>query len=182
MIEAINSFEIGILNFIQEYISNPFFDWFFVFITKHGDRGYIWIVAGIILLFFKKYRKYGVLLLVSLLIELAVCNCVLKVLFERMRPYDFAGFEELLISKVPSFSFPSGHTMSSAVAATILTMTDRRFGYVAIPLGALIAFSRMYLYVHYPSDVVVAALLGVLLGIALFRAFEKIVKPKLKNP
>ncbi len=178
MFDAINNFEVGILNWIQDVLGSSFFDAFFTFITRLGDRGYIWIAAGILLLFFKKYRKYGVLLLVALLVELAVCNGLLKNLFERQRPYDFIGGYDLLIPKVLSFSFPSGHTMSSAVAATLLTMTDKRFGYVAIPLAILIAFSRLYLYVHYPSDVLAAAILGVLLAVAVFRVFEKIDKNK----
>ena len=64
--------------------------------------------------------------------------------------------------------------MSSAVAATVLTMTNKKFGYFAIPLATLIAFSRFYLYVHYPSDVIAAAILGVLLGIVVFKLQEKI--------
>ena len=70
----------------------------------------------------------------------------------------------LLIANPTDYSFPSGHTLSSVIGATILTKTDRRFGYAAIPLAALIAFSRLYLYVHFPSDVLAAAVLGVLIG------------------
>lgn len=76
----------------------------------------------------------------------------------------------LLIADPTDYSFPSGHTLSSVIGATILTKTDRRFGYAAIPLAALIAFSRLYLYVHFPSDVLAAAVLGVMIGEPAFYA------------
>ena len=75
----------------------------------------------------------------------------------------------LLIASPTDYSFPSGHTLSSTIAATILTKTDRRFGHAAIPLAVLIALSRLYLYVHFPSDVLIAALLGLLIGELTFR-------------
>ena len=77
---------------------------------------------------------------------------------------------QLLIADPTDYSFPSGHTLSSVIGATILTKTDRRFGYAAIPLTALIAFSRLYLYVHFPSDVLAAAVLGVMIGELAFYA------------
>ena len=76
----------------------------------------------------------------------------------------------LLIADPTDYSFPSGHPLSSVIGATILTKTDRRFGYAAIPLAALIAFSRLYLYVHFPSDVLAAAVLGVMIGELAFYA------------
>ena len=76
----------------------------------------------------------------------------------------------LLIADPTDYSFPSGHTLSSVIGATILTKTDRRFGYAAIPLAALITFSRLYLYVHFPSDVLAAAVLGVMIGELAFYA------------
>ena len=75
-----------------------------------------------------------------------------------------------MLVKVPTdYSFPSGHTLSSVIGATILTQADRRFGWAAIPLAALIAFSRLYLYVHFPSDILGAAVLGVVIGVLTFR-------------
>lgn len=75
----------------------------------------------------------------------------------------------LLIANPTDYSFPSGHTLSSVISAVILAKTDRRFGYAAIPLAVLIAFSRLYLYVHFPSDVLVAAVLGLVIGKLIFR-------------
>ena len=86
----------------------------------------------------------------------------------------------LLIADPTDYSFPSGHTLSSVIGATILTKTDRRFGYAAIPLAALIAFSRLYLYVHFPSDILAGAILGVVIGAMAYswggKALEKLEK------
>ena len=75
----------------------------------------------------------------------------------------------VIIATPTDYSFPSGHTLSSTIAATILAKTDRRFGYAAISLAVLIALSRLYLYVHFPSDVLAAAVLGVVIGELVFR-------------
>jgi len=112
----------------------------------------------------KKYRRQGILLLCGLAAGVLVGNVFLKNFVARPRPCWLDSSVRLLIANPTDYSFPSGHTLSSVIGATILTKTDRRFGYAAIPLAALIAFSRLYLYVHFPSDVLAAAVLGVLIG------------------
>lgn len=174
MVDFITNIDVSILNFIREFLSCKVLDVIFSFITSLGDNGIIWLCCAAVLLFFKKYRRYGIVLLIALAIELLICNGILKNVFSRTRPYDFVQGIDLIIKKPGNFSFPSGHTMSSAVAATVLTMTNKKFGYFAIPLATLIAFSRLYLYVHYPSDVIAAAILGILLGIVVFKLQEKI--------
>ena len=99
-----------------------------------------------------------------------VGNVCLKNLIARPRPCWLDSSVRLLIADPTDYSFPSGHTLSSVIGATILTKTDRRFGYAAIPLAALIAFSRLYLYAHFPSDVLAAAVLGVMIGELAFYA------------
>lgn len=99
-----------------------------------------------------------------------VGNVCLKNLIARPRPCWLDSSVRLLIADPTDYSFPSGHTLSSVIGATILTKTDRRFGYAAIPLVALIAFSRLYLYVHFPSDVLAAAVPGVMIGELAFYA------------
>lgn len=99
-----------------------------------------------------------------------VGNVCLKSFIARPRPCWLDSSVRLLIADPTDYSFPSGHTLSSVIGATILTKTDRRFGYAAIPLAALIAFSRLYLYVHFPSDVLAAAVLGVMIGELVFYA------------
>ena len=159
----------GILHWIQNNISCPFLDAVVPKLTMLGNAGIIWIIAGVLLLCTKKYRRQGALVLMGLLAGLLVGNVALKHLVARSRPCWLDPSVQLLIATPTDYSFPSGHTLSSTIAATILTKTDRRFGYVAIPLAVLIAMSRLYLYVHFPSDVFTAALLGLLIGELTFR-------------
>ena len=154
----------GILHWIQNNITCPFLDAVVPKLTMLGNAGIIWILAGVLLLCTKKYRRQGALVLMGLLVGLLVGNVALKHLVARSRPCWLDPSVQLLIATPTDYSFPSGHTLSSVIGATILTKTDRRFGYAAIPLAALIAFSRLYLYVHFPSDVLAAAVLGVLIG------------------
>ena len=97
----------------------------------------------------------------ALLCGLIFGNLLLKPLIARVRPYDLREGIELLISKPSDYSFPSGHTLASFEAAVVLMVRERkRFGWAALVLAVLIAFSRLYLYVHYPSDVLGGILLG----------------------
>ena len=114
--------------------------------------------------------RAGLLLLGGLAVGVLVGNVCLKNFIARPRPCWLDSSVRLLIADPTDYSFPSGHTLSSVIGATILTKTDRRFGYAAIPLAALIAFSRLYLYVHFPSDVLAAAVLGVMIGELAFYA------------
>lgn len=106
-----------------------------------------------------------------------VGNVCLKNLIARPRPCWLDDSVKLLIPIPTDYSFPSGHTLSSVVGATVLTKTNRRFDWAAIPLAALIAFSRLYLFVHYPSDILAGAVLGVAIGLAVYR-----VGMRYKNP
>ena len=163
------AFDWGILHWIQNTIACPYLDAVVPKLTMLGNAGIIWILAGLALLCSKKYRRQGALVLMGLLAGLLVGNIVLKNLVARPRPCWRDPSVRLLIASPTDYSFPSGHTLSSTIAATILTKTDRRFGYAAIPLAVLIALSRLYLYVHFPSDVLIAALLGLLIGELTFR-------------
>ena len=135
----------GILHWIQNNISCPFLDAVVPKLTMLGNAGIIWILAGVLLLCTKKYRRQGALVLVGLLAGLLVGNVALKHLVARSRPCWLDPSVQLLIATPTDYSFPSGHTLSSTIAATILTKTDRRFGYAAISLAVLIALSRLYL-------------------------------------
>lgn len=165
------NFDFLILDFIQQYIKNPFFDFLMPCITALGNGGFIWIVATIILLIVPNYRKGGMVLAIGLLSGLLIGNLTLKPLIARVRPFDLVEGIELLISAPTDFSFPSGHTLSSFIGATILTMVNKKFGYIAIPLAVLIAFSRLYLYVHFPSDILGAIVLALLISAALYFIF-----------
>ena len=93
----------------------------------------------------------------------------MKPLFARERPCWIDTTVQLLVSVPKDYSFPSGHTLSSVIAATVWTAADRRFGAVAIPVAVLIALSRLYLFVHLPSDVLAAAILGIVIGVTVWK-------------
>lgn len=163
-------FDLPILDWIRDHLQSPLLDGIMPAITHLGDAGGIWILAAIALLIFPKYRKAGLTMAVSLLLGLLVCNLTLKPLVARMRPFDyqllhFGKAIPLLIPKPTDFSFPSGHTNASFAAAVALLLWHRKKGVFAMILAALIAFSRLYLYVHYPTDVLFSILLGTAVAI-----------------
>lgn len=156
--------EIKILDMIQN-LHTTVGDHFFIGITKLGDAGIIWIFLTILLLILPKMRKYGLAMLVGLCIDVIVCNGLLKNLVARTRPCDVNTAIQLLISHPTDYSFPSGHTAASFTAVAALYFSgDKKIWKAAIVLGILIAFSRMYLYVHYPTDILGGALIGIFSG------------------
>ena len=157
--------ELNILDWIQT-LHTSFGDSLMIFFTNLGNRGFIWIALDIVLLIFPKTRRIGIAVAFALILELILCNGVLKPLFERTRPFDINTDIDLLISPPSDFSFPSGHTASGFAAASALCFAKSRLRFPALILAALIAFSRLYLYVHFPSDVLAGILLGVLTGAA----------------
>ena len=164
-------FEFLVLDFIYENIKNPFLDFLMPKITALGNGGIIWIVAALVLIAIPKYRKCGIALSAGLLACLVIGNLTLKPLVARVRPYEFVEGIKLLIATPTDFSFPSGHTLSSTVSAAVLTMGDKKFGYAAIPLATVIAFSRLYLYVHFLTDVLGGAVIGAVISTVIYFIF-----------
>ena len=163
-------FDLPILDWIAQALRCPALDAIFPVITHLGDAGAVWILLAAVLLCIPKHRKTGLTMAVALLFGLLVCNLTLKPLIARIRPFDYQllhfGKEiPLLIPAPTDFSFPSGHTNASFAAATALLLHDRKLGIPAMIMAALIAFSRLYLYVHYPTDVLASIVLGA--GMAL---------------
>ena len=156
--------DFSVLYWIQKTMRCTVLDYFMPKITFLGDAGLIWLLLTVVLLFLPKHRRTGILLLTGLAFGALVGNLALKPLFFRARPCWLDPTVRLLISVPRDYSFPSGHTRASVIAATVLTAIDRRFGYAAIPLAALIAFSRLYLFVHFSSDVLASVILGLLIG------------------
>ena len=159
-------FDLPILDWIAENLCSPLLDTLMPLITMLGDAGIFWIAIAVALLIFPKTRKIGLSMGAALLIGLVVCNLTLKPLLARIRPYDYQllyfGKEIALLIETPhDFSFPSGHTLASFEAAVALTVYNRKWGIPALVLAAVIAFSRLYLYVHYPTDVLFSMLISV---------------------
>ena len=159
--------DVFILNLIQTHLHNGWLDRFMVMATGLGDRGLVWFCLAGLLLLSKKYRPFGILMLVALLASSVIGNELIKPLVGRMRPCDLFPNVNVLIACPPDFSFPSGHAMSSFAGATMLYAANRRLGLGAYLLAGLIAFSRLYLYVHFPSDVLAGAILGILIALVV---------------
>ncbi len=161
------SFDLPILEWIQAHLQCTFLDKTMPIITLFGDGGIFWIAVAVLLLFIPKYRKVGFSMGAALILGLVVCNITLKPIVARIRPYDFQWehFQKeiiLLIEAQHDYSFPSGHTIASFEACTVLLIHDKRLGIPATVLAFLIAFSRLYLYVHYPTDVIFSFFAGIL--------------------
>ena len=158
-----------ILYWIHDNLSCGALDALMPKLTLLGSGGAIWLLAAGVMLCTKKYRRQGVIMLASLAVGVLVGNVCLKNLIARPRPCWLDDSVKLLIASPTDYSFPSGHTLSSVIGATVLTKTNRKFGWAAIPMAAVIAFSRLYLFVHYPSDILAGAVLGVVIGLAAYR-------------
>ena len=163
------SFDLPILDWIQSNLQCGFLDFIMPIITLFGDAGIFWIACSVILLLIPKYRKVGLSMGFALLLGLLVCNVTLKPLCQRIRPYDYQlqYFQReivLLIEAQHDFSFPSGHTIASFEACTALMIRNKKLGIPATILAIMIAFSRMYLYVRYRTDVIASVILGIGFG------------------
>ena len=145
-------------------------------ITVLGNGGLVWIAAAAAITASKKYRRYGLAMFAALAAGVLVGNVCLKHLAARPRPCWLESVP-LLISDPTDFSFPSGHTLSPVIGAFMLTAANRKFGLAAIPLAVLIGFSRLYLYVHFPSDVLASVVIGMLLGGIAVRTATKAGAP-----
>lgn len=184
MPDIIQSWDFAVLDFIQENMRSAFLDVILPAITHLADAGWFWILLALILIATKKYRLTGIAAGTALIFGLLIGNCFLKPVVARIRPYDINTSVVLLVDRLSDFSFPSGHTLASFEAATVLMLRERKFGIPALLLAILIAFSRLYLYVHYPTDVLCGLVLGVIFGIiacVLVDRLAPVIGEKLKG-
>ena len=157
--------ELAVLNWIQT-LRTGWLDGVMVSVSTLGDAGAVWIVLALVLLCFRKTRRAGVTVALALVLDLIVCNGILKPLFDRVRPCVVNPAAELLVRCPTDASFPSGHTAASFAAVSALRAAGSRLWIPGLVLAVLIAVSRLYLYVHWPTDVLAGALLGWGLGYA----------------
>lgn len=176
MFKLLQELDGNILLFIQDHIRQPWMDGFWKAVTHLGDAGLFWIALAVILLIFRKTRRAGVSALAAMGIGALITNAVLKLLVARIRPYDTIGELILMIERQHDFSFPSGHTCASfAAACAIWHCMPRRWGILSVILAFLISFSRLYVGVHYPSDVLAGALIGVFAGWAGWKLTDRFI-------
>lgn len=166
--------DVGILLWIQEHMRAAFLTVFWRAVTFLGNGGWFWIVLGIVLVCMAKTRKVGITALLSLAMGALITNVWLKNFVARPRPFDALETITPLIAAPKDFSFPSGHTCASfAVALVCWRMLPRKYGAPLMALAALVAFSRLYLGVHYPSDVLGGFLVARLVSEVAYAAMKK---------
>ena len=171
--------EIQILHWF-ETLHNPITNPIFYVITTLGNAGWFWIVLAVLMLIVlpKKYKKAGLTMAIALILSLIFCNGIMKHLWARPRAFWVVGqnfvvgneFENLygIFNSIHDYSFPSGHSSASFAAAVSIFMWRKKEGSAALVLAALIAFSRLYFTVHYPTEVLVGTITGALYGVAAY--------------
>lgn len=171
------NFDLNVFQWIQN-IQNPVLNWIMVAITTVGNAGIIFIVLGFVLLFTKKHRKEGLTVLIALIIMLLFNDLFLKEFFARIRPFNLyeSNPEKYilwgtqytypnLVYKPSSYSFPSGHTASAFAAAVAVLLNNRKTGIPVIIFAFIMGFSRIYVQVHYSTDVIGGIIIGAICAI-----------------
>ncbi len=157
--------EPNILLWIQDNLRNDVLTPFFVVITSLGNAGILWILISAGLLIPKKTRKVGILCVAALLFSFLIDNVLLKNLVARTRPYEVIEGLTYLVKKPVDYSFPSGHTGTSFATAVVLFLSfPKKYSFWFPVLAFLIGFSRLYVGVHYPTDVLAGAIIGTLIA------------------
>ena len=155
-------FDSSILLWIQNNLRSGFLTPIMVCITHLGDKGILWILLSLVLLFMYRTRRLGVVCAASMVLGLIVTNIILKNWVARVRPYEVIEGLECIVRKAHDWSFPSGHaTNSLACAWVIFKRMDRKFGIPALIMAILISLSRLYVGIHYPTDVLGGAAIGI---------------------
>lgn len=169
MFQSLLELDGEILLWIQNVLRSALLTPFMILVTKSGDSGAVWILLSLGLLIPQKTRIVGVMMLLSLGATFVIDNVLLKNLVGRVRPYETVYGLERLVEIQKDFSFPSGHTGSSFAAAVVLLLSiPKKYGIPAMVLAFLIGFSRLYVGVHYPSDVICGAVIGTVIAVIVY--------------
>lgn len=158
--------ELAVLDWIQTHLRCGFLDAVLPVISWTCDHGEIWILLAAVLLLWKKHRWTGVSVSFALILDLICCNMILKPLVGRIRPFAVNTAVELLTAPPADASFPSGHTAASFAAVFALRASGSPLWKPAAVLASVIAFSRLYLYVHWPTDILGGIVVGAAVGVA----------------
>lgn len=160
----ITAIDFRILNMIQNRLRCAALDRIMPKISMFGNFGVIWILWAAVFMASDMYEYIGQKIILGLALGAIIGNLMLKHLVARPRPFKIDNTRALLIKAPKDFSFPSGHTLSSVISACVLLHTSAVIGIIAVIMCAFILFSRMYLFVHYPSDVLGGISLGIIIS------------------
>ena len=153
-------------------LHNPILDEFMTFVSILGNSGVFWIGVAIVLLLIPKYRKCGGQMALAMLLTFIIGNVILKNLIARDRPCWIDETVPLLLNCPHDYSFPSGHTMNGITAALTLLFYDKKLGIPALVLAIRIAFSRLYHFVHFPTDVLAGVVVGIFSAVVMHKIFQ----------
>lgn len=172
MLDFLRKVDNIILNWINVRLRNKTFDKIMPIITSIGNLGIVWIIISVLLLLRKNnYKVLGQMIIISLIITTIIGEGIIKNIVKRKRPFYGDDDKKILITRPITYSFPSGHTASSFAVATVFIKTDNAASLGIVLLANLIAFSRVYLGVHYPSDVIGGGIIGTICGFITFILF-----------
>ncbi|MBA5851611.1 phosphatase PAP2 family protein [Clostridium sp. cel8] len=169
----INEFDSFIFKFIEDNMYSSMMDKIMIFTTKLGNTGIIWIAISLFLIMSKKNRKAGIVTLAAVVLGAILGEGIIKNIVQRPRPFEESNIVHILISKPKSYSFPSGHTTAAFAATSTLSRYFKKYSIGLFILAILIAFSRIYLYVHYPTDILGGIILGLICSRIVFYIFNK---------
>jgi undecaprenyl-diphosphatase len=161
-LKEINKFDNYILCFIKKHVHNKYLDILMPIITSMGNLGAIWIIIASIISLSNIHRLIGYIIMLTLIIGTILGEGIIKNIVRRIRPCNKHNNVSLLISRPLSYSFPSGHTLSSFAASEMLSINYPQYRFIFMVIAFLIALSRIYLYVHYPTDIIAGIILGIL--------------------
>ena len=184
---GISAAEINVLLFIQDHIRNAVLDVIMPIITNIGYKGIVPILVILFMLIVRRYRAVGLTALCAFIGNVAIVNVILKNIVARIRPYDSFDALQLLCDKQDDFSYPSGHTAAvCCVAFVIFFCFPKKIGIPAVIIAIAVGFSRLYIGVHYPTDVLVGGLVGFMMAYLsvtyLYPKFRKMKICKKKRP
>lgn len=174
ILKQINIFDNYVLFIINKKMKNKYLDKIMPVITSLGNLGVVWLAIAVILLFAEENKSIGEVVILTMIFSTIVGEGIIKHLVRRVRPCNQKNNSTLLIVKPISYSFPSGHTLSSFAAAQVLSIYFINYKIIFITIALLIALSRMYLYVHYPTDVIAGMLIGILCSKLIFIILQEI--------
>lgn len=174
-------FDFPVLYFIREHLSNSFFDFLMPLFSFITEGGVVWFAVALVFIFVpqikKKYRACGIMMIIAMAAAFLCSEIVLKNIVCRVRPCYIDTTINMLVDRPTGYSFPSSHASSSFASATIIFLNNKKIGGFALILALLIAFSRLYLFVHFPTDVFAGMVIGILFAIFTYYIYVKKYKP-----